>query len=104
MQNKKAGLDGIPPEVWKTGKCYDLILNYCNEVYKGNAIQSWTEGCILLFPKKGDLDKTSNYRGINLTSIAAKIYIALPLNRIQIGMEKILRMDLEKVARQLDKS
>ena len=77
LQNKKAaGLDGIPPEVWKTGKFNDLLY-YCNEVYKGNAIQSWTEVCILPFPKKGDLSKTSNYRGITLTSIAAKIYNAL---------------------------
>ena len=92
LQNKKAdGLDGIPPEVWKTGKFNDLLLYYCNEVYKGNVIQSWTEGCILAFLKKGDLSKTSNYRGITLTSIAAKIYNALLLNRIQPEMEKILR-------------
>ena len=96
MQNKKAGLDGIPPEVWKIGKYNDVLLYYCNEVYKGSVIQSWTEGCILPFPKKGNLGKTSNYRGINLTSVAAKIYIALPLNRIQPGMEKILRMDLKR--------
>ena len=92
LQNKKAaGLDGIPPEVWKTGKFNDLLLYYCNEVYKGNVIQSCTEGCILAFPKKGDLSKTSNYTGITLTSIAAKIYNALLLNRILPGMEKILR-------------
>ena len=73
LQNKKAaGLDGILPKVWKTGKFNDLLY-YCNEVYKGNVIQSWTEVCILPFPKKGDLRKTSNYRGITLTSIAAKI-------------------------------
>ena len=92
LQNKKAaGLDGILPEVWKTGKFNDLLLYYCNEVYKGNVIQSWTEGCILPFPKKGDIGKTSNYRGITLTSIAAKIYNALLLNRIQPEMEKFLR-------------
>ena len=91
LQNKKAArLDGIPSEVWKTGKFNDLLY-YCNEVYKGNVIQSWTEGCILAFLKKGDLSKTSNYRGITLTSIAAKIYNALLLNRIQPEMEKFLR-------------
>ena len=92
LQNKKAaGLDGIPSEVWKTGKFNDLVLYYCNEICKGNVIQSWTEGCILPFPKKGDLGQTSNYRGITLTSIAAKIYNSLLLNRIQPEMEKILR-------------
>ena len=68
-----------------------MTFYYCNEVYKGNVIQPWTEGCILPFPKKGDLSKTSNHRGITLTSIAAKIYNALLLNRIQPEMEKILR-------------
>ena len=38
LQNKKAArLDGIPSEVWKTGKFNDLLY-YCNEVYKGNGI------------------------------------------------------------------
>ena len=39
--------------------------------------------CILPFPKKGDLGLTKNYRGITLTSIAAKIYNALIRNRIE---------------------
>ena len=92
LKNKKAaGLDNIPPEVWKTGKFNDLLLYYCNEVYKGNSIQAWTEGCILPFPKKGDLSQTSNYRGITLTSIAAKVYNGLLLNRIQPEVEKHLR-------------
>ena len=52
LQNKKAaGLDGIPPKVWKTGKFNDLLY-YCNEVYKGNGIQSWTEGCNCPFQRK----------------------------------------------------
>ena len=32
------------------------------------------KGCILPFPKKGDLGLAKNYRGITLTSIAAKMY------------------------------
>ena len=41
------------------------------------------KGCILPFPKKGDLGLAKNYRGITLTSIAAKIYNALLQNRIE---------------------
>ena len=41
------------------------------------------KGCILPFPKKGNLELAKNYRGITLTSIAAKIYSALPRNRIE---------------------
>ena len=31
---KGAGLDEIPPEVWKTRKFDDLLLWYCNTVYR----------------------------------------------------------------------
>ena len=41
------------------------------------------KGCILSFPKKGDLGLAKNYQGITLTSIAAKIYNALLRNRIE---------------------
>ena len=49
------------------------------------------KGCILLFPKKGDLGLAKNYRGITLTSIAAKIYNALLRNCIVPQIDKILR-------------
>ena len=42
-------------------------------------------------PKKGDLGLAKNYRGITLTSIAAKIYNALLRNRILPQIDKILR-------------
>ena len=47
--------------------------------------------CILPFPKKGDLGFAKNYRGITLTSIAAKIYNALLRNRIEPKIDNILR-------------
>ena len=49
------------------------------------------KGCILPFPKKGDLRLAKNYRGITLTSIAAKIYNALQQNRIELKIDNILR-------------
>ena len=91
-KNKKAaGLDNIPPEVWKTQAFNDILLDLCNAVYNGEMIEKWTEGCILPFPKKGDLGLSKNYRGITLTSIAAKIYNSLLLNRVQPEVEKVLR-------------
>ena len=39
IKNRKAaGLDGIPPEVWKAKKLDDLLLWYCNAVYDQNTI------------------------------------------------------------------
>ena len=73
---KAAELDEIPPEVWKTRQFDDILLRHCNAVYNKNPIGRLKKGCILPFPKKGDLGLAKNYRGITFTSIAAKIYNA----------------------------
>ena len=86
---KTAGLDEIPPEVCKTRKFDDLHLRFCNAVYKHYTIEEWTKGCIFPFSKKGDIGITKNYRGIILTSLAAKVYNPLLLNRIKTEIEKI---------------
>ena len=92
IKNRKAaGLDEIPPEVWKIRKFDDILLRQCNAVYSQNRIERWMKGCILPFPKKGDLGLAKNYRGITLTSIAAKIYNALLRNRIEPKIDNILR-------------
>ena len=92
MKNgKAAGLDDVPPEVWKIGEFNNILLQSCNAVYNQSLINKWTEGCILPFPKKGDLGLAVNYRGITLTSTAAKIYNAMLLNRLQPEVDKVLR-------------
>ena len=67
------------------------MLRHCNTVYNQNLIDKWMKGCILPFFKKGDLGLAKNYRGITLTSIAAKIYNALLRNRIEPKIDNILR-------------
>ena len=69
----------------------DILLRHCNAVYNQNTIDRWMKGCILPFPKKGDLGLAKNYRGITLTSIAVKIYNALLRNRIEPKIDHILR-------------
>ena len=92
IKNRKAaGLDEIPPEVWKTRQFDDILLRCCNAVYNQNPTDRWMKGCILLFPKMGDLGLAKNYRGITLTSIAAKIYKALLRNCIEPKIDNILR-------------
>ena len=92
IKNRKAaGLDEISPEVWKTRQFDDILLRQCNAVYSQNRIERWMKGCILPFPKKGDLGLAKNYRGITLRPIAAKIYNALLRNRIEPKIDNILR-------------
>ena len=68
---KAAELDEIPPEIWKTRQFDDTLFWQCNAVYNQNPIDTRTKGCILSFPKKGDLKLTENYQGITFTSIVA---------------------------------
>ena len=92
IKNRKAaGLDEIPPKVWKTRQFDDILLRHCNAVYNENPRDRWMKGCILPFPKKGYLGLAKNYRGITLISIAAKIYNALLRNRIEPKIDNILR-------------
>ena len=86
---KAAGLNEIPPDVWKTRKFY-IVIWYYNAVYNQITIDRWTKGCILPVPKKGDFRIVKNYLSKALTSIAAKVYNALLLNRIKPEIEKIL--------------
>ena len=92
IKNRKAaGLDEIPSEVWKTSKFDNILLRHSNAVHNQNPIDRWMKGCILSFPKKGDLGLAKNYRGIILTSIAVKIYYALLRNRIEPKINNILK-------------
>ena len=90
-KRKAAGLDEIAPEVSKTRQFDDILLRHCNAVFNQNPIERWMKGCIPPFPKKGNLGLAKNYRGITLTSITAKIYNALLLNRIEPKIDNMLR-------------
>ena len=79
--NKATGLDGIPAEVWKLDYFNDQLLEVCNRAYHTDIPGMWLKGAILPFPMKGDLDNASNYRGIILMAVGAKIYNTMLLDR-----------------------
>ena len=85
---KVAGLDEIPPELWKI-KNDVLIIRFCNTAYKQNTIKKWTKGCILPFPKKVYLGIPKNCSDITISSLATKVYNVLLLNRIKSEIGKI---------------
>ena len=86
MQNGKyIGLDEIPAEVWKLDEFQEFLLESCNRVYTQEVIERWIKGIINVYylsPNKVNLSITKNYRGITQTSIAAKIFNLMILNRI----------------------
>ena len=51
----------------------------------------WRDASSFPPPQKYDFGLAKNYRGITLTSIAAKIYNVLLRNRIQPQIDNILR-------------
>ena len=92
--SKAPGLDNIPPAVWKEPLLHEELLHvhFCNEaLLNGDVPSEWTTSAIVPFPKKGDLSKPGNYRGISLSPVAAKIYNKLLLNRISPSIETLLR-------------
>jgi len=94
-ENKAPGPDhAITAEVLKNGGSYirQLIHHICNQVYTSNtALKQWTTNVIVPVPKKGNLQLMSNYRGISLMSIAAKVYNKMINNRLMPEVDKLLR-------------
>jgi len=93
--NKAAGLDcAITAESLQAGgdSMVDMIHDFCVEVYTtASPPDQWTTNVIVPLPKKGDLSLMTNYRGITLMSIAAKVYNKILLNRIRSYIDPILR-------------
>ena len=63
------------------------LLRHCNAVYNQNTIDKKMHP---LLPSEGRPRITKNYRGITITSIAAKIYNALLRKRIEPKMRRYL--------------
>ena len=70
----------------------DELLKICKLVYEEcQAPFQWTSSLIIPLPKKGNLQLMTNYRGISLMSIAAKVYNRMILNRIRTIIDAKLR-------------
>ena len=93
--NKAAGLDcAITTEALQGGgdAMADVIHCFCAEVYSNlTPPDQWITSVIVPLPKKGDLSLMTNYRGISLLSIAAKVYNKIVLNRIRDEVDPTLR-------------
>ena len=89
--NKTPGLDSLPLEIRKLDQCKEVLLSFCNSTLNGIQPTEWGLSAIVPVPKKGDLKKTDNYRGISLSQVSAKIYNRLILNRLRPKIEKVLR-------------
>ena len=90
--SKSFGPDNIPAIIWKDENFHKLLLQLCNHTLSTfKAPKIWHQSQIIAMPKKGDLSLVTNYRGISLMSIAAKLYNKMILNRIVPFVEPLLR-------------
>ena len=92
VEGKSCGEDGIPPEVLKRCDVDETILSFCNNaLINGDKPNQWSILNIVPIPKSGDLSLGGNYRGISLSSIVAKTFNRLLLNRIRPALDSHLR-------------
>ena len=89
---KASGPDNIPPEVIKLCDIDQILLDFANDLLINKQKPSqWSISDIIPVPKKGDLSKGGNYRGISLNAIASKLVNRMILNRIQPILDPHLR-------------
>ena len=92
MKNGKApGIDSLPVEFWKMEELPKPLPNFCIATHHDNRPNELGLLKSVPVPKKGDLTKHDNYRGISLTQTASKIFNLLILNRIRYVIDKVLR-------------
>ena len=89
-KSKTPDPDNIPAIIWKNSLFQEQLLDFCNETMKGNKPEALSRSTIIPLPKKGDLSLPSNYRGITLSSLAAKLYRTMLLIRISPHLDAIL--------------
>ena len=92
---KSPGIDScIVAEILKNGGDFirTIIHQVCLNVFnKHEPPRQWTNNMIVPIPKKGNLQLMTNYRGITLMSIAAKVYNKVLFNRIMPIVDQVLR-------------
>lgn len=93
---KSAGVDNIPPEIYKTdtNAMAKVLMPLFEKIWQEEKIPSdWKMGLIVKIPKKGDLSCCSNWRGLCLLNIASKILTKIILNRIVGCLDALLRKE-----------
>ena len=92
-RGKSVGTDNIPNELLLDSGDYTkrLVLGFMNEVFQTKQPpKAWRVTTLVPIPKKGDLTRVENHRGIALMSAVAKLYNRCILNRLREGLEPLL--------------
>ena len=95
MKNgKAAGPDGIPAEALKADveTTADMLLPPFVKIWEQEETPTdWKDGHIVKLPKKGDLSRCENYRGVTLMSVPGKVFNRILLERMKDAVDVRLR-------------
>ncbi|KAG2208410.1 hypothetical protein INT45_006540 [Circinella minor] len=94
LKKSRPGLDGLPYQIleliFKHEGTQELIKQTYNNALD-NAIfpESWSQTCLCLLPKKGDLSLLKNWRPIALTNVDCKIFTRI-INSRMISLADVI--------------
>ena len=94
--NKSPGIDNITAELLKSDPdtAAKQLLPILEQVRNTKILpDDWKRSILVKIPKKGDLTRCDNYRGISLLSIPGKVLSRILVDRISKGIDKILRKE-----------
>ena len=90
---KSAGVDNISAELVQAGgkDAITALTTICDKIWwTGEWPTPWTKSLVTILPKKGNLQKSQNYRTISLISHPNKVRLKIILNRFKPQAEKII--------------
>lgn len=94
--NKAPGVDNIEGEMLKAdvSGTAKQILPLIQKIWETEEFPvDWKQGLLIKLPKKGDLSRCSNWRGITLLSVVSKVLCKVLLTRMTSVMEPLLRQE-----------
>ena len=95
MKNGTAGgVDSLTVDILKADlkTSVDVLYYLLHKVWEKEQIpEDWQRGLMVKLPKKGDLTKCNNWRGVTLMMVAAKGLGRMITTRIRDGIDKKLR-------------
>ena len=69
----------------------DRLLLLMEDVWRrGKAVKDWQDAEVVPIPKKGDLRKCDNWRGISLLDVVGKVFAQILQDRLQMVAETVL--------------
>lgn len=92
-RGKAGGKSGILPELVLYGGAilWDWLLELMQAMWRrGEVVADWKNAEVVPIPKKGDLQRCDNWRGISLLDVVGKLFARVIQERLQVIAERVL--------------